>query len=161
LVTGRYRNRSRPVRPVTAVNRPVTVGKSNPASPAGALGSPYLAVGVVAPPGRALNPSPWPSLSLPVPFPAGDHHCHKPRPGCSRAARPRFGWLELTLAYSSTVGARFAGVDLDSTGGGLIRRPQAPFATPPQAPPIAYSPAAPQAPPVGAGDPASASAAGR
>jgi hypothetical protein len=30
LVTGRYRNRSRPVRPVTAVNQPVTNGKSNP-----------------------------------------------------------------------------------------------------------------------------------
>jgi hypothetical protein len=33
LVTGRYRNRSRPVRPVTAVNQPVTNGKSNPGAP--------------------------------------------------------------------------------------------------------------------------------
>jgi hypothetical protein len=30
LVTGRYRNRSRPVRPVTAVTGPVTAGKVNP-----------------------------------------------------------------------------------------------------------------------------------
>jgi hypothetical protein len=78
------------------------------------------------------KPASWPSLCRQCPSPPPPvfeihhHHRHEPRPGSSSAARPRFTWMELTLARSSSAGAQFTGVDLDSTGGSSICHPQAP-----------------------------------